>query len=340
MMKTKKSIPKRILSVLLATLLLIAMVPISVFAEDASSGTVDDPVKYIFIADGGLIKEDVSSVLEKTAKAPTVFAITFNEMNTANVDTETVTFTAESFSSFNNSVSTFALTENAIEYYGRSALAAMTNSTALLYAYDAIVTGIGASETEISVYNGTNAITVDEMKMVYNAYLCDHTEHFWLGSSYSIGYNSKTALSLKPSYVMSGTELETAKEAFNDAVSELLSGITPAMSEYEREKLLHDRLAAKINYVETSNAHNAYGAIVEGEAVCEGYAEAYQYLLQRAGLQSFIATGNGVNTETGDKENHAWNIVRVDGKYYHVDLTWDDQGEYLFYAYFNKTDRR
>lgn len=229
---------------------------------------------------------------------------------------------------------------NAVEYYGRTALAAMSNSTALLYAYDQIVSGIDASKAEISVYNGKNGITQAEIEAVFDAYRRDHTEQFWIGNSYGIRYTSSTVISLAPSYVMSGAELETAKEAFRNAASELLSGITPAMSEYQREKLLHDRLAAKVSYETTANAHNAYGAIVEGKAVCEGYAEAYQYLLQCAGLQSFIVTGASANPATGTPEGHAWNIVRIDGRYYHVDLTWDDQGTYLFYAYFNKTDAR
>lgn len=190
----------------------------------------------------------------------------------------------ERYEVYQFSTEVFVYDENEKEYYGRSALAAMSNSTALLYAYDKITAGIGASEAEISVYNGTNAITQAEIKTVLDAYRRDHTEHFWMGNSYSISYTTATVISLRPTYIMSGAELETAKETFDDAVDEMLSGITSVMSEYEREKLLHDRLAAKITYVETSNAHNAYGAIVEGKAVCEGYAEAYQYLLQCAGL--------------------------------------------------------
>lgn len=222
------------------------------------------------------------------------------------------------------------------EYYGRAALAEMANSTALLYAYDQITAGVAASETEISVYNGTNAITEEGFKVAFNAYLRDHPEHFWLGNTYSyyFNYTVNTVSSLLPKYIMSGTELEAAKAAFDSTVGELLTGISSSMSEYNREKLLHDRLAAKISYVETSNAHNAYGAIVEGEAVCEGYAEAYQYLLQLAGLQALVVTGQSASV------GHAWNIVRVDGKYYHVDLTWDDQPGALYYAYFNKTDSR
>lgn len=250
----------------------------------------------------------------------------------ADVDGGTVTFTADSFSPF-------VLAKKSVSYYGRSALEKLPNSTALLYAYDKIAAGVAESKAEISVYNGTNPISYDELMTAYEAYRFDHTEHFWLGIEYTVGSVDGTATTLKPSYIMSGAELDAAKAEFDNACRELLSGIDDSMSEYEREKTLHDRLAAKVSYdPDADNAHNAYGAIVEGRAVCEGYAEAYQYLLQLAGLQSFIVTGTSANPSTGRPEGHAWNIVRVDGRYYHVDLTWDDQGETIFYAYFNKTD--
>lgn len=79
-------------------------------------------------------------------------------------------------------------------------------------------------------------------------------------------------------------------------------------------------------------AHNAYGALVDGKAVCDGYTKAFQYLLQRVGIQSFMVTG------IGNGVKHAWNIVRIDGKYYNVDLTWDDQKSDIIYTYFNITD--
>ena len=225
-----------------------------------------------------------------------------------------------------------------IAYYGRNALASQTNKDALLYAYDKIVLGVENSAESISIYNGTNPITQDEIKTVFDAYRRDHTEHFWLGNEYSIRYNTETVLSLTPGYTMSGKDLEMSKTAFNAAVSEMLIGITSSMSEYEREKLLHDRLAERISYDGTgTNAHDSYGALVEGKAVCEGYAEAFQYLLQKVGIQSFIITGTSSNPASGIPEGHAWNAVRIDGMYYHVDVTWDDQGENVFYAYFNKT---
>lgn len=227
--------------------------------------------------------------------------------------------------------------EGDISYYGRYALSQLSNAKALLYAYDKIVEGVENSEERIYVYDST-PISIDEIFVVMDAYYRDHTEQFWMGNSYSISYNSKTVISISPQYIMSGDKLDKARNEFKCVVDDMLSDITAEMSEYEVEKLLHDKLAARVSYVFTDNAYNSYGALVEGKAVCEGYAEAYQYLLQMAGIQSFIATGYSNNPSTSVSVAHAWNIVRIDGKYYHVDVTWDDQGEYLFYAYFNKTD--
>lgn len=225
-----------------------------------------------------------------------------------------------------------------VDYFGRNALSALTNSTALLYAYDQIVAGVEASSAEITVYNGVNAITSDEIEMVMDAYRRDYAHHFWLGNTYQIVSSSGSAESILPTYIITGTALDAAKEAFEQKAAQILSGLTGEMGEYEKELYLHDQLAKTVIYAEADHAHNAYGALVEGTAVCEGYAEALQYLLQRAGIQSFIAIGASINPSTGTSESHAWNYVRIGGKYYHTDLTWDDQGKNLYHAYFNQTD--
>ena len=228
--------------------------------------------------------------------------------------------------------------EGTVHYYGRNALSALTNSTALLHAYDRLASGVETSAETITVYNGTDAITQTEFEMVMDAYRRDYAHHFWLGNSYEISSDATSVVSIKPTYTMTGTDLETAKTAFEQKVTDILSGITSSMSEYEKELFLHDKLAEIVTYEESTNSHNAYGALVDGKAVCEGYAEALQYLLQRVGIQSFLAVGTSINPTTNTNENHEWNYVKIDGNYYHVDLTWDDQGEDLFHAYFNQTD--
>ncbi len=226
-----------------------------------------------------------------------------------------------------------------IEYYGRAALAELEGAEEYLFAYDAITKGIENAEAEIDVYNKKRALSVEELSMVFEVYRRDRTDHFWLGNTYSVMRNSRgDALALRPTYLYEGAQLVAARDEFDRRVEEILSTIDPEWTEFEKELYIHDYLAREVTYIEAENAHNAFGAIVDGKAVCEGYAEAFQHLCQRVGIQSFIALGSSVNPSTGTREGHAWNYVRIDGKYYQVDLTWNDQGERLYHAYFNATD--
>lgn len=223
-------------------------------------------------------------------------------------------------------------------YYCRTELSKLPNGKALVEAYDRIVEGINQGLTDIEIQ-----LTKEEFNLVFDATRRDHTEQFWVDSTYGTTpdrFNENIVDTFHPEYTISGKALTDAKVAFEEAVKKFLNRLTPDMSEYEMEKALHDMIATHVVYTTGApNAHNAYGALVEGVAVCEGYAESLQYLLQRVGIQSVEILGYGTtDLETGKGENHAWNIVRIDGKYYYVDLTWDDHGEqnFLSYAYFNQ----
>lgn len=91
-------------------------------------------------------------------------------------------------------------------------------------------------------------------------------------------------------------------------------------------KYIHDFLVDNLSYDETiskDNIYNLYGALANKECVCEGYAKAFKYLLDEAGVDNVIAIGTGTNSR-GQTENHAWNYVAIDGSWYAVDVTWDD----------------
>ena len=109
-----------------------------------------------------------------------------------------------------------------VDYYGRTALSALPNSTALLYAYDQIAAGAEICAATISVYNGTDPITAEELQTVVDAYRRDYTHHFWMGGGYSYSMSSVTVLSVTPSYLMSGAELEAARAAFDAKVATII----------------------------------------------------------------------------------------------------------------------
>lgn len=220
------------------------------------------------------------------------------------------------------------------ERYGATAIGALENGENFIWAYSKLKDGVENCETSISFKDATHSISLSDFKMVHSVYLNDNPQHFWNGSAY--GYataeNSDNVSLIEPQYSMTGETLATARSAYDTAVTEALSGITEDMSDFEKELYLHDYLVKHVDYVKTGyNSRTAYGALVEGKAVCEGYARAFQHLLMLSGIPSFVVTGQS------DGVAHAWNLVKIDGSYYYVDVTWDDKGRESPYGYFNVT---
>ena len=90
--------------------------------------------------------------------------------------------------------------------------------------------------------------------------------------------------------------------------------------------MIHDYLVDTINYdssLSKQNIYNIYGALVNRECVCEGYARAFKYLLDELDIPCVMIIGTATNSQ-GETENHAWNYVQLNGAWYAVDTTWDD----------------
>lgn len=95
---------------------------------------------------------------------------------------------------------------------------------------------------------------------------------------------------------------------------------------YEDIKLVHDYLVDNVEYdttISKNNIYNIYGALVNKVAVCEGYAKSFKYLMDAFGIPCTIIIGQATNSQ-GETENHAWNYVQMDEKWYAIDCTWDD----------------
>lgn len=96
------------------------------------------------------------------------------------------------------------------------------------------------------------------------------------------------------------------------------------LSDVEKALILHDRIALNCKFdlakdtggVPDDVAFNGYGVFVNNKAVCHGYSEAYDYLLELLGIESELCRSNALN--------HTWNILTINGSRYHVDITWDD----------------
>ena len=99
------------------------------------------------------------------------------------------------------------------------------------------------------------------------------------------------------------------------------------MTQLQKAVALHDWLVVNCQYdvnVNRTYCHSKYGAIVEGYAVCDGYAKAYNDLLSRVGVKATYVEGYKPLRLGGKPEPHAWSCVTIDGKKYYVDATADD----------------
>lgn len=118
------------------------------------------------------------------------------------------------------------------------------------------------------------------------------------------------------------------KEAVKAADKIISENITSEMTDAEKVRVLHNYLVANceydiVNYNKgtiTQESRLAYGALINKKAVCQGYCAAFSLLCGRAGVSCIVVGGNAPNSH----DSHAWNVVLIDGKRYHVDTTHDD----------------
>lgn len=130
--------------------------------------------------------------------------------------------------------------------------------------------------------------------------------------------------------------------------------IQPDMTDLEKELALHDYLVLNATYdyenyiLDTvpEESHQPYGVLVNKIAVCDGFARTMQILLNMVGIESEFAHGNS-NSEKG-WFGHAWNIVKIDGEYYHLDVTYNNidkdskkiEYDSISHTYFNISDKQ
>lgn len=181
--------------------------------------------------------------------------------------------------------------------------------------------------------------TEKDMDICIKAYTMDHPEVFWITNRYTYGSMGNQAVIQLYSYV-SGEECQKRIETLNNTIDDIITNIPSGLKQYHLEKYIHNRVIDNCSYavgVETAEdgweEFTVYGALVNGNAVCEGYAHSMCLLLNKVGIESYYANGYGENSP------HMWNTVNIDGNWYHLDSTWDDN-ENAYYNYFNLDDEQ
>lgn len=167
----------------------------------------------------------------------------------------------------------------------------------------------------------------------------------YIGGSYTISLNKKGYVtSVNVQYSHTKEQAKAERQELDKKIDEILEGITDDMSQYEKVKYLHDYIVTNCTYDDKSEQpYSAYGCLVQGRCVCEGYAKAMLALCDRAGINAIPVIGQA--GETGDGQGHIWNKIMIDDNWYDFDVTWDDpvsdMGEgYIRYDYFGMNDEQ
>jgi transglutaminase/protease-like cytokinesis protein 3 len=145
----------------------------------------------------------------------------------------------------------------------------------------------------------------------------------------------------KASITITAKYRTTAKQEklLDDEIRKVLNSLNlKNKTDYQKVKAIHDYIIKNVSYDQSLKKYSAYNALINKSAVCEGYAAAAYRMFLDSGIDSRIISG----TTAGGA--HIWNIVKVNGKWYNIDLTWDDpitsNGKpSLRYDYFLKSDK-
>lgn len=197
-------------------------------------------------------------------------------------------------------------------------------------------TGRYCAEVNVKRFN----LTAADVSSILAALIYSEAELCFISvddkDTYSIAHDVGSPIinSVKLLYV-NGLDSSTAAARlaeFRELARAITAKVNPSFSEWEKVAFVHDYVALHYDYdhrayieEEKDNAiYDAYGMLTEGIGVCQAYSLLTRYLLRQLGVECECVSCDGLN--------HEWNIVKIDGHWYHMDVTWDDRDDKGFYG--------
>lgn len=197
--------------------------------------------------------------------------------------------------------------------------------------------GVGGQDRLKPVDISLWRITTEELEQIqYELYYGGQFPWF-SGSNYNYQYNED---GIVISYTPMVMDVQTFdRELYEQKLAELMAeACLPGMTDWQLALSVHNYIIQHTAYDQTYEKKTGFDALVNGTAVCNGYATLYMDVMNRLGIPCQMV----ICEDTGDGSGHGWNLIQLDGQWYHVDLTWDDPTPntygYVSYDHFLKTD--
>lgn len=200
----------------------------------------------------------------------------------------------------------------------------LTESEKIWYREIAEALGVMADKIKLSeegIREGLDERFVDK---IFQSVMNDHPELFFVeGYSYTTYTRDgqTVAIEFMGTYSQKPDTAQKRRDRIEQAVADYLAQAPDTQDDYEKIKYVYERLIRDTDYdVGSEENQNIYSVFVGKASVCQGYAKAFQYLMNRLGVECTLVQGKVIGTGEG----HAWNLVRSNGEYYYVDTTWGD----------------
>lgn len=215
---------------------------------------------------------------------------------------------------------------------------------------------------QISEYKTTlefDNVSVETMAAVYEEIFLSHPEFFWLGGGYNYTVTTykfgNTHISMELMLNADAEGIPAMDKEFRQTVRDIVSKADSAWSDFDKALYVHDYITGSCRYdkefieslsetddedaaLSQSLDSTAYGCLVNRLAICSGYTNAFQLLMNELDVE--CGKTRGWAGRNGDSQSHVWNYITLGGEKYYIDVTWDDAigadngNEYPDHSYF------
>lgn len=198
-----------------------------------------------------------------------------------------------------------------------------------------------------------NHVGMERFSQIVECLSYDHPEFYFVDfQKIEMTHSQKAGTQWKIRYKYPANRIREEVRQMNDKVNRIIAsaGAIAQDTPLIRCRWIHDTLVKNVVYDDQAFAHpdiypDAYtvrGVFEKRRAVCQGIALAVTLLGERLGLELPMVSGMEKNKENGENAGHAWNLVRINGTWAHMDVTWDINQSSLFrtirYDYFCISD--